>query len=168
MLYQKYTRQEVCRLLNWDKDESATIYGYKVHKNTRTCPLFVTYHKDRENIDPSIDYHDKFLSRDIFQWETRNSIRLDSKEPRYIRGELGPMETLLFVQKSNDEGRAFYYMGKMEYLSNTEKTKTNKKGKLLPVVEMLFRVHPSVQQDIYSYIIEKLETESDATVLAIG
>ena len=168
VLYQKYTRREVCRLLNWDKDESATIYGYKVHKNTRTCPLFVTYHKDRENIDPSIDYHDKFLSRDIFQWETRNSIRLDSKEPRYIRGELGPMETLLFVQKSNDEGRAFYYMGKMEYLSNTEKTKTNKKGKLLPVVEMLFRVHPSVQQDIYSYIIEKLETESDATVLAIG
>lgn len=167
VLYQKYTRQDVCRLLNWEKDESSTIYGYKVHKATRTCPLFVTYHKDRENIDSSIDYHDKFLSRDIFQWETRNNVSLHSTEPRHIRGEVGPMKTLLFVQKSNDEGIAFYYMGDLRFMSNEQKTKTNNKGKVLPVVEMLFRVHPSVQQDLYSYIIEKLEEEGPARVPGI-
>lgn len=160
VLYQKYTRQEVCRLLAWHKDESATIYGYKVHKGTSTCPVFVTYHKDRENIDASIDYHDMFLSKDMFQWETRNSVRLNSIEPRYIRGEEGPMQTLLFVQKSNDEGRAFYYMGELHFLSNEQRTKTSDKKKILAVVEMLFRVRPSVQQDLYSYIIEKLEPDA--------
>ena len=167
VLYQKYTRQEVCRLLNWKKDESATMYGYKVHKATSTCPVFVTYHKDRENIDASIDYHDKFLSRDIFQWETRNSVSLDSTEPRYIRGEEGPMQTLLFVQKSNDEGRAFYYMGEMHFVSNEQKTKTSNKGKVLAVVEMHFRMQPSVPQDLYAYIIEKVETDDGEEISAV-
>ncbi|MBI9095198.1 MAG: DEAD/DEAH box helicase [Sphaerochaeta sp.] len=166
VLYQKYTRQEVCRLLNWNKDESATIYGYTVHKATRTCPIFVTYHKDRVNIDASIDYHDKFLSRDMFQWETRNSVRLGSVEPQYIRGELGPMQILLFVQKCNDEGRAFYYMGELAFVSDEQKQKTNNKGKVLPVVEMHFRVHPSVQADLYSYIIEKVENGEEGAVSA--
>lgn len=168
VLYQKYTRQDVCRLLNWHKDEAATIYGYKVDKPTRTCPVFVTYHKDRENIDASIDYHDKFLSRDMFQWETRNNIRLDSIEPQYIRGELGPVQTLLFVQKSNDEGRAFYYLGELSFVSNEQKEKTSNKGKVLPVVEMRFRIQPSVQQDLYSYIIEKVEPITVEALSAIG
>ncbi len=42
-LYEKYTRKDVCRLLNWPKDESSTIYGYSVKHNT--CPIFVTYEK---------------------------------------------------------------------------------------------------------------------------
>jgi len=167
VLYQKYTRQEVCRLLAWPKDESATIYGYKVHKETRTCPIFVTYHKDRENIDASIDYHDMFLSKDMFQWETRNSVRLNSIEPRYIRGEEGPLQTLLFVQKSNDEGRAFYYMGMMVFASNEQKTKTSNKGKILPVVEMQFSVQPSIPQDLYSYIMEKVEDDDSDEVSAV-
>ena len=164
VLYQKYTRQDVCRLLAWQKDEAATIYGYKVHKPTSTCPVFVTYHKDRENIDASIDYHDKFLSRDLFQWETRNNVRLDSTEPRSLRGEEGPVQTLLFVQKSNDEGRAFYYMGEMHFIANEQKTKTSNKGRVLPVVEMHFRMQPSVQQDLYAYITETLEAESLSVV----
>lgn len=168
VLYQKYTRQDVCRLLNWQKDESATIYGYKVHKETRTCPVFVTYHKDRENIDASIDYHDLFLSRDRFQWETRNNVRLGSIEPQYIRGEAGHMQTLLFIQKSNDEGRAFYYMGELSFVSDQQKQKVSTKGKVLPVVEMHFRIQPSVQQDLYSYIIEKVELAPEDALFAIG
>ena len=105
VLYQKYTRQEVCRLLNWPKDEAATIYGYKVHRPTATCPIFVTYHKDRENIDASIDYHDMFLSRDVFQWETPQQCQTRFHRTAIYSGEEGAMQTLLFVQKSNDEGR---------------------------------------------------------------
>ncbi|HKM08318.1 MAG TPA: DUF3427 domain-containing protein, partial [Sphaerochaeta sp.] len=160
--------QDVCRLLNWQKDEASTIYGYKVDKPTRTCPVFVTYHKDRENIDASIDYHDKFLSRDMFQWESRNNISLNSIEPQYIRGELGPIQTLLFVQKSNDEGRAFYYLGELSFVSNVQKEKISNKGKVLPIVEMRFRIQPSVQQDLYSYIIEKVEPITVEALSAIG
>ncbi len=34
----------LCRLLNWDKDESSTLYGYKYKYGT--CPIFITFHKD--------------------------------------------------------------------------------------------------------------------------
>lgn len=40
-LYGSYTRKDVCRILNWAKDESAVVYGYRVKYNT--CPIFVTY-----------------------------------------------------------------------------------------------------------------------------
>ena len=45
-LYEKYTRKDACRLLNWKNDESSTIYGYKTKHHT--CPIFVTYHKNDE------------------------------------------------------------------------------------------------------------------------
>ncbi|MFA6681305.1 MAG: DUF3427 domain-containing protein, partial [Sphaerochaeta sp.] len=76
--------------------------------------------------------------------------------------------TLLFVQKSNDEGRAFYYMGELQFVSNEQKTKTSNKAKILPVVEMHFRMQPSVQQDLYSYIIEKVEDVDSDEVSAVG
>ena len=43
VLYEKYSRKDVCRLMNWDKDESSTMYGYRIKHNT--CPIFVTYEK---------------------------------------------------------------------------------------------------------------------------
>ena len=30
--YQKYGRKDVCRLLNWEKDISSTLYGYRTSK----------------------------------------------------------------------------------------------------------------------------------------
>ncbi len=168
VLYQKYTRQDVCRLLHWEKDESSTTYGYKVHKPTGTCPLFVTYHKKKETINASTDYPDEFLSRNLFQWATRNNVKINGSEPPYIRGEKGPMQTFLFVQKSNDEGRAFYYLGKTKFLTNVQKTIIDDKGKILPMVEMVFRLPESVPQELYSYIIEKLAAEGVPRVSAIG
>ncbi|MEE0585494.1 MAG: DEAD/DEAH box helicase, partial [Streptococcus salivarius] len=49
---QKYSRRDVCKLLNWSKDEPPlNIGGYKIDKNTNTCPIFITYHKDDEISD---------------------------------------------------------------------------------------------------------------------
>ena len=45
-LYQKYSRKDVCRILNWEQDESSTVYGYKIKYNT--CPIFVTYEKKED------------------------------------------------------------------------------------------------------------------------
>ena len=40
------------KLLNWSKDEPPlNIGGYKIDKNTNTCPIFITYHKDDEISD---------------------------------------------------------------------------------------------------------------------
>ena len=61
-LYAKYSRRDVCRLLNWPNDDSSTLYGYRVKHNT--CPIFVTYDK-KEDISDSTKYPDKFLNKHI-------------------------------------------------------------------------------------------------------
>jgi hypothetical protein len=152
ILYHKYTREDVCRLLLWPRDEHGTIFGYKVHRETMTCPIFVTYHKKSEEIDPSIDYEDHFISNEEFAWETRTRVRLNSSEPKAIRNEEGPLRKLLFIQKNNDEGNAFYYMGDVDFISNEERTKKNAKGDILPVVAMRFSLHHPVPPDLYEYI----------------
>ena len=43
---QKYSREDVCRILGWEKDESSTLYGYKVDYVAKECPIFVTYDKN--------------------------------------------------------------------------------------------------------------------------
>jgi superfamily II DNA or RNA helicase/HKD family nuclease len=164
--YNKYTRQDVCRLLGWEKDEASTIYGYKLHYPTMICPIFVTYNKDKDKIDSSIDYEDHFVSPSEFAWETRTQVHLDSKEPKAIRGEdpAGNFEKLLFIKKSDDEGLSFYYMGVMDFLSNLETTKCNSKGKKLPVVAMRFAMHKRVPDSLYQYFEEEPLLASDIPV----
>src|SRR5690606_27756138 len=41
----QYSRKDASRLLCWPGNVSSTIYGYKVDRETETCPIFVTLHK---------------------------------------------------------------------------------------------------------------------------
>ena len=46
VLYQKYTYEDACRLLNWEKNEvPLNIGGYKYEKKTKTFPVFINYDK---------------------------------------------------------------------------------------------------------------------------
>ena len=63
MLYDKYSRKDVCRILNWDKNEESTMYGYRIKYNT--CPVFVTYHKN-DDITGSTKYEDTFINPNCF------------------------------------------------------------------------------------------------------
>ena len=46
VLYQKYTYEDVCRLLNWSQNEvPLNIGGYKFDKKTKTFPVFINYDK---------------------------------------------------------------------------------------------------------------------------
>lgn len=80
-LYGKYSRKDVCRLLNWPGNDSATMYGYRIKYDT--LPMFVNY-KKKKDITNSTKYRDRFESRDIFSWMTRNNVKLTSKEPMEI------------------------------------------------------------------------------------
>ena len=62
ILYNKYSREDFVKLLNWDKDESGTINGYRMKH--RTLPLFITYDK-HENISDNTKYDDEFEPRRI-------------------------------------------------------------------------------------------------------
>lgn len=73
ILYRKYTRKDVCKLLNWKSDCSSTIYGYKVETSypEYSCPIFVTYKKSDE-ISDTTKYDDVFIDNSRFSWMSRS------------------------------------------------------------------------------------------------
>lgn len=79
VLYGKYSRKDVCRLMNWDRDESSTMYGYRIKHNT--CPIFVTYEK-KDDISESTKYEDQFINQQTFSWMTRNGVAIDAVKVR--------------------------------------------------------------------------------------
>lgn len=152
---EKYTRKDVCRLLNWEKEEQSTMYGYKVKHHT--CPIFVTYHKS-EDIEASVNYGDSFISPEVFHWYTRSRRTTKSEEVRkIIDSERENIDIHLFVKKDDDEGGDFYYLGEVkpdqQSIQNT--TMLNKNGQELPVVTMNLMLKESVDQQIYDYLHEK-------------
>nr|MCR4803103.1 DUF3427 domain-containing protein [Lachnospiraceae bacterium] len=151
VLYEKYSRKDVCRLMNWDKDESSTIYGYRIKHNT--CPIFVTYEK-QEDISDSTKYEDAFVNNQIFSWMTRNGVSLDSRESvDIINAKETGLKICLFIKKSDGEGTDFYYMGEVEPIEWKQTTIQNDKGKVLPIVNFIFKLKHSVRDDIYEYFV---------------
>lgn len=62
VLYQKYTYEDACRLLNWERNEvPLNIGGYKYDKKTKTFPVFINYDK-QEDISDTTKYEDHFIS----------------------------------------------------------------------------------------------------------
>ena len=145
-LYGSYTRKDVCRILNWAKDESAVVYGYRVKYNT--CPIFVTYKKD-ENISESTKYDDRFASHTVFNWQTRSRVNIESPEVVAIKKP----ETLklLFIKKSDAEGSEFYFMGEMLHKQSISTTITGNKGEKLSIVQMFYEMKTPVEAKIYDY-----------------
>jgi superfamily II DNA or RNA helicase len=150
-LYQKYSRKDICRLLNWEKDDSSTIYGYKIKNGT--CPIFVTYEK-KEDIASSTKYEDQFVNNKIFSWMTRSKVNKSSTEAQaLINHEQTGLKIYLFVKKSNGEGTDFYYMGQVRPINWREKTIRNDAGKVLPIMNFQLELEYTVQDDIYDYFI---------------
>ncbi len=62
VLYQKYTYEDVCRLLEWRQNVSGqNIGGYKYDAETNTFPVFINYEKG-DDIADSIRYQDRFVT----------------------------------------------------------------------------------------------------------
>lgn len=152
VLYQKYSRKDVCRILNWDKDEAATVYGYRIKYNT--CPIFVTYSKSKD-ISSSTNYEDYFLDNNSFHWMTRNRVRLDSPEVMKIKEykETG-LRMCLFIKKSDAESSDFYYMGDVIPTEYKAMEIEDNKGKLLPIVNINFKMENQVEDHIYKYLTQ--------------
>ena len=144
--YQKYSRKDVCRLLNWEKDESSTVYGYRVKYNT--CPIFVTYHKS-EDISESTKYEDCFINEYQFSWMTRSNVKVDSKEVVSIREyNKTNLRIPLFIKKNDAEGSDFYYMGDVEPLTITQTTNAQNQ----PIVNIVFNMQHEVEEQLYEYL----------------
>ncbi|OLN21194.1 hypothetical protein BTO30_16320 [Domibacillus antri] len=157
-LYKKYSRKDACKLLNWNSDERATIFGYKTKYGT--CPIFITYHKNDE-VESSVDYGDELLNPEVLKWYTRSNRTLNSEEVQtIIHAEEKNIDVHVFVKKDDDEGNDFYYLGKAIPDKKTVQQDTMKDndGKELPVVHMNMVMEQPIEYRLYHYI--KNGTES--------
>ncbi|WP_082781144.1 DUF3427 domain-containing protein, partial [Streptococcus sp. DD13] len=146
---EKYSRKDAVRLLNWDKDESSTVYGYKVKHGT--CPIFVTYHKE-DDITETTQYQDGFLSSKVFHWYSRSNRSFKSKEVADIMQSNDTGLSLhLFIKKEDGEGSDFYYLGPLHYIENSALETIMPDGKT-PVVTMNFELINEVSTTLYNYL----------------
>ena len=150
-LYQKYSRRDVCRILNWEKDESATVYGYKVKDGA--CPLFVNYHK-ADDIAMSTNYDDSFLNNLEFKWMSKSNRRKASPDVNAILNHHNGLRLPLFIKKHDGEGDDHYYMGEViPQLDSVAETEIpNDAGEMKPVVKMRFTMAHPVEENMYNYI----------------
>lgn len=155
ILYEKYTRRDVLRLLGWDKNRNATtIGGYRMSPDKSNCPIFVTYHK-ADDLEGSIAYEDEFISPRRFKWMSRSNRKIDSNELQpIIQAKNNRLKLPLFVKKDDNEGIDFYYLGDVipEIDSLEQQYMLDDKGKQLPVVKFEFHLEIPVEPGLYKYL----------------
>ena len=154
VLYKKYTYEDVCRLLHWEKNEvPLNIGGYKYDKKTKTFPVFINYDKS-ENISDTTKYEDHFVSanRLIAISKSGRSVRSEDVQ-NFIHAKERGIDVHLFVRKNKDDkiSKEFYYLGRMTATGNVEEivmTNTDKTA-----VEIEWMLDTPVRVDLYEYII---------------
>ena len=154
VLYQKYTYEDACRLLNWEHNEvPLNIGGYKFDKITKTFPVFINYDK-AEDIQDTIKYEDHFTSRSSLIAISKQSRTKSSDDVQtFLHAHERGVNVELFVRKNKDDNtsKEFYYLGRMiatgkthEFImANTSKT----------AVEIEWQLDTPVREDIYQYIV---------------
>ncbi|HFR3747627.1 TPA: DEAD/DEAH box helicase [Streptococcus suis] len=152
-LGQKYTRRDVLKLMNVSKDEPPlNIGGYKIDKETNSCPIFITYHKS-EDISDTIKYEDELLNESTLKWFSKNKRTLDSNDVSTItQSNENGLRLELFVIKDDSEGGEFYYLGPLRYVENSA-CEVIKNGD--SVVQMLFKLNSPVETNLYKYLTDK-------------
>ncbi len=161
MLYEKYSRKDVFKILNWgDSPNAQNVGGYQMSRDKKDIAIFVTYEKNDHS--SSTQYEDEFIDESQFRWMSKNRRYISSPEIVQLRNTVSPSRLPLFIKKSNDEGLDFYYMGELEPIQDSfeETTIENDNNQQLPVVRVRFNVLPHVETSIYKYI-----TGADAEVL---
>lgn len=150
-LYKKYTYEDVCRLLNWEKNLSSVMFGYRYDEHTNTLPIFVNYEKD-ENISDTTKYNDRFVDPQTFIAISKSNMTLqDDKMIPFINANKNHTSIHIFIRKNklDEESKEFYYLGLGNILNIKQETMANNS----PVCEILYQLDQPVRKDIYDYIV---------------
>lgn len=150
-LYKKYTYEDVCRLLNWEKNLSSVMFGYRYDEHTNTLPIFVNYEKD-ENISDTTKYNDRFVDPQTFIAISKSNMTLqDDKMIPFINANKNHTSIHICIRKNklDEESKEFYYLGLGNILNIKQETMANNS----PVCEILYQLDQPVRKDIYDYIV---------------
>lgn len=155
VLYQKYTYEDVCRLLKWEKNGNPqNIGGYQYDEHSHTFPVFINYDK-AEDTAATIMYEDRFVSPQKLIAISKNGRTKKSNDvQKFMNADSLGINVELFVRKNKDDkiSKEFYYLGRMHYTGNSEEItmpNTNKKA-----VEIEWKLDTPVREDLYQYIAE--------------
>ena len=147
-LYEQYKMVDLALLSNYRKTHSA-FRGSGLLSNGNDYFLFIDLHKE-EGIDERINYKDKFLSENYFQWQSPNSTTQGTDRGKNIIFNKDRNINLhLFVRKySKVDGKSqpFIYMG----TGDTVKFEGEKP------ITCKIKLHNEVPSKIYRAFIEKV------------
>ena len=151
-LYSKYTYEDVCRLLNWEKNiVPLNIGGYFYDKRTNTLPVFINYDKDDSVVDTQ-QYADHFIDAQNFVAMSKSNVRITNQGmEKFVKAEENKTNIYLFIRKNKDDAasKEFYYLGEV-YISKIEETTM---ANDVPVCEIYYHLDQPVRSDIYDYIL---------------
>lgn len=162
VLWEKYTYEEVCRLLNWDQNVNGqNLGGYKYDKKTNTFPVFINYDKD-PSISDTIKYEDRFISDQLLVAISKQPRNLKSPEIQRLKEwSVNGIRVFLFIRKNKNDkdpgGKEFYFFGEMHptgqfrefTMPNTTKT----------AVEITYRLNEPVRADLFDYITSDFQDQ---------
>ncbi|NFD78607.1 DUF3427 domain-containing protein [Clostridium botulinum] len=153
-LYEKYTYEDVCRLLEWEQGEVAlNIGGYKYDKITKTYPVFINYDKS-DDIENTINYEDRFESQSQLIAISKSGRTIESQDiVQAYNAEKDGVEMALFVRKNKDDkiSKEFYFLGKIKAVGKPHQF--TMKNTTKTAVEIRYKLITPVREDIYDYII---------------
>lgn len=147
-LSRQYSRKDASRLLGWVSNMTGTIFGYRVDRATRTCPIFVTYHKGDE-VSASIAYEDELIDPSTMLWYTRSKRTLESGEVAAIVSN--DVALHVFAKKDDAEGTEFYYLGRARSEGAEQTTMPGADGKPLNVVRMHLKFDEPMDSALFDY-----------------
>lgn len=148
---EKYTRRDVLKLLNFLKDEPPlNIGGYKIDKETNSCPIFLTHHKN-EDISDAIKYENELINESTLVYFSKNQRTLQSPDVTAMIATNNRLRLELFVKKDAESGE-FYYLGELDYVENTAE-ELLRNGET--VVSMLFKLKTPIKNDLFNYLTKK-------------
>ena len=147
VLYQKYTYEEVCYLLNWpQKINPNAMAGYFYEKTTHTMPVFINYiAPDKKRVD----YTNEFLSNTLITAYSKSNRKLDSSDAKHIYNANEEQNKLyLFVRKPSEdkEAKEFYFLGEITAHGNLEFAPKYNGFKIL------YKLDTPVRADIFDYL----------------
>ena len=152
VLYQKYTYDEVQRLLGWTRNLNAqNIGGYFYDAETKTLPVFINYVKE-EN---AIAYEDRFISPDELIALSKHPRKASSTDADHMfkRTEADRNNKIyLFVRKNKDdkETKEFYFFGEINAHGNPTEVRMPESNDT--AFEIQYKLETPVRADIFEYI----------------
>lgn len=154
-LYQKYTYEDVCRLLNWEVNAvPLNIGGYKFDQRTNTMPVFINHDHDASH---GGKYLHRFIDASTLICFSKPNRSIDSDEIQRIYDEdNNHIQIHLFVRKNKNDttSKEFYYMGQLHAIDKPINVKLpdNKNS----AIQFTYKLETPIKEELFNYLTNNI------------